>query len=1071
MPRNIKPASAPSDRNIYYPGSSYASIILPLMEGSGATLTNLGDSRFFNAGTIKVRNYADSADDTGGWSTNSEGAVLALGTTRAIPLIRNTTSSNFVFRAGSFSFRITLPTPSGDGLIRFLWTTSLSPTIVDGNAWLVKTTTDIYELRWRVNGANRVLRWSVADGNMPDHSEPVDFLATWGIMGIGAELGGKPGVPVGSPQTYKGPLVIPAGQAMWINKGTNPGNITALSTVSMHLERQPWPIEFPDVVADPFRNFRPAPNHLPLATGWVQLANEDNFNVHVTVADDLAQRVYVQLQVDTSPYFTNPTVKATWDTNVPEDYTDLAATGLTPGACYYQRLRWSLDNSNWYPVPGGVGRVQLIDVARGPRYAEVTDTHYLENRMGSPRLPVRFGADIYADSNVPYTELTSALPKQLAAWQLCEAMYSRQGTWLDFIAFGGDDLPFGDSATIVANYADKAPTASANCITFMNQHYQISLIGPVAFVLGNHDAITGYRLIENDGQWATAKQMFRAWLRFTPNPSRAQVNTGIGEGGRTYREMLPPLEAIPPRWSANTVKSVGDRVTRTSGKQVRVFEAISAINDRRTGSSEPTWSVKVGDEVQDGNVRWRTVKAWNSEIEATFWEHADGIHTHDRRNYFAYRWGTAFSMFFADICGPSRMGQEDLDTATSSPDEYLYNPTQEADMTDWMENDPAVVKLLIRHHREGGHKDHLQVGSNKLYGRSSGNHIGDFGFFAAELITEGNCELRINAKMKRNGVDGIANHDHKSCDTETPNGPNEYTGCTPEAHTHTDPNSVLGWNHYEATIDYGTTESKGALDPDGKDMRARGLKMMLNIAGYQYFEIDPNLGWRVGVIQTHLSCGPRSNYGRFRRRTLQTDRGCAMGVATISGGAINITDAYNTGPFDNIGLILPASVVATANWWNDPDSTLIRSLFDPSSVPEWSAGAHYNDGLEDETLAPSVVKPLTPNGFMYVCWQAGDAGSSEPFSSADRTGDYVNDGTVGWAAIPIGEYPTAFYTQQVDPTSVPIIEGVSGDVVFEATPYRRYLSEWRKPKPDRGNPAGSLGAQRLLNARRRRLRL
>jgi hypothetical protein len=69
-----------------------------------------------------------------------------------------------------------------------------------------------------------------------------------------------------------------------------------------------------------------------------------------------------------------------------------------------------------------------------------------------------------------------------------------------------------------------------------------------------------------------------------------------------------------------------------------------------------------------------------------------------------------------------------------------------------------------------------------------------------------------------------------------------------------------------------------------------------------------------------------------------------------------------------------------------------------STATTWTASQSY--------LVGDVVKPTTPNGFIYECVQAGTSNTTEPTWSTTE-GNIVNDGTVQWKAIQIEKQPQA----------------------------------------------------------------
>jgi hypothetical protein len=69
-----------------------------------------------------------------------------------------------------------------------------------------------------------------------------------------------------------------------------------------------------------------------------------------------------------------------------------------------------------------------------------------------------------------------------------------------------------------------------------------------------------------------------------------------------------------------------------------------------------------------------------------------------------------------------------------------------------------------------------------------------------------------------------------------------------------------------------------------------------------------------------------------------------------------------------------------------------------ATATTWTASTAY--------LVGDVVKPTTPNGFIYECTTAGTSGGTQP-TWATTAGATVNDGTAQWVAIPIEVQPQA----------------------------------------------------------------
>lgn len=1003
MPICLKPEAAPAALSRYGVQPWYEVLNYPVMDGSGSRLTNIGLARNRPPGSTfpgqgVIENYTSGAEESGTWTTGSEGARLVLGTGQRVN-VWSAGASEVVFKRLSLAMNFTSTINKNDSLQHVFFQSSSLPTS-QGRIIFSKNTANDIMLRARGVSGNMDAIWP---GASVDLTQPCQLLFRKGRRGMKAVLNGIEGTYSGGFNSYTGPLKIHAGETFRINWGTNPGEVV-LDGFSLNVNT--WAdVEMDEYVADKWINLRPDPANCPLAHAFeINRVEATQYAVCVPAHwNTLSRPLRVQLvQGATAAALAAASAAAatvdTWSTSTPGDSRILYSVGNAAGTRLKFHIKEQGDDGQYRPIAGGFQEVQLKR-ALAPRIAAGFEDHVAGREPNSGALPtIAFGTDITMTTAADPTENTSANRLVKALHDATYALYTRYNGKFDFwVHIGDGEWPELDTGGGTAATSDAMRQRS---VTWRNLLFRVfKSCGMSVLCRGNHDGDTAIFNIWGVGTSALRKQSLsmRGWLSAAPDATLS----GIVDPG-TIGETVPKLwNDSPTRFRSGMSIKTRDIIT-ASGDDLRAYELVLGSG---VLAAEPVWQKGIGQQTvaqaADGsNLIFYCRARWDSVVAAAFRPPDTGNQT-----WYAFDWG-GHAFFIADSERCSLIGVEDTNVG-SGPGEYGLGPTQKSAIVRFGLYYGSMPKYLFLHRLPGG--KNYRAATEGWYGRIAGRDAADPAYWVARGLATPPDQLFLVYACQSLGIIIVKGHCHHFCIArEVRSGVVIVTLPTVSASSHSEPTFGSGqpnrsWRTALHRDDYGTAESQGLLDNSGASLP--GAVVMYNCMGF----VDMVCGagtCTLSLVRTSPPVKEKNSAGyctRIRKDVDQADSG-PVAVSAFSATVSN-ADASTPDPLW-VAMVLPsasraaaqmAGIVTEADAETQCDATHRLNLYvgDANDVINWSVG-----------MTPGVGQKVVPNtwGGLFAVATAvvGAAGAVEP-AWPSTVGLTVVDGGVTWQMVPAME--------------------------------------------------------------------
>ncbi len=209
-------------------------------------------------------------------------------------------------------------------------------------------------------------------------------------------------------------------------------------------------------------------------------------------------------------------------------------TGLSTATKYFWLAEWSVDNTNWFPFPAGIGTFTTRRTTGDFTFKTFSDCHITAGGGSLTPSDMAWNSDIALARSSMAANSTEGYRNRFAAYRTAHQIYS--DTAPDFLIWMGDHA-FGDAAGGAVNTNDTTTWKfltwrSALCFYARMLKRQCNF-----YVLGNHEGECGYHQIANGGTIATQKQAFNTRIRCICNPDNTTYSEG-GEAGNTSAEWV-----------------------------------------------------------------------------------------------------------------------------------------------------------------------------------------------------------------------------------------------------------------------------------------------------------------------------------------------------------------------------------------------------------------------------------------------------------------------------------------------------------------------------------------------------